>query len=126
MIRPKVTHLIVERTRQLIASAREVIPQARGALSKPAVVGYIVLTSHRAQITLGLLLLFLIFLAPLVVDFVTGTVFPPETSKKVFGLIKTQQANPLADVSYVAIMILLWVGSTVSTLFDLPPINRTG
>jgi len=77
------------------------------------------LTAHRAQITLALLLLFLIFLAPGIIDKITGTIFPPETSNKVFGLIKTRQANPLKGAVDVFIMIMLWLISIGSVLLQL-------
>jgi hypothetical protein len=83
---------------------------------KPILAGYLLLTAHRAQVILALSLLFLIFLAPGIVDKITGTILPPETSKKVFGLIKTQQENPLKGVADVLIMTALWVISIGSAL----------
>ena len=90
---------VVLRLQQLLKDAREILPHARSAFLKPTTIGHILLTAFQAQITLGILLAFLVFLAPTVVDFVTGTVFPPEVAKKVFGLIKTQKVNPLKDIS---------------------------
>jgi len=68
---------------------------------------------------LALLLLFLIFLAPGIIDKITGTLFPPGTSKKVFGLIKTRQANPVKGVADVFIMTALWVISIGSVFLQL-------
>ena len=109
-------HFIIVNVRRLNCAIRVVLPDARRALRKPAVVGYVLLTARRAKITLGILLIFIFFLAPVVVEFLTGIIFPPETSKKVFGLIKTQHVNPLKDVAYVLIMTTLWVVSIVSAL----------
>jgi len=78
--------------------------------------GYLLLTAHRAQIMLALLLIFLIFLAPGIIDKITDTLFPPGISKKVFGLIKTRQANPIKGVADVFIMTALWVIS-IGTVF---------
>jgi hypothetical protein len=102
------TMLFVERFRQFIASVPEIMPQARIASRKPTAIGYILRTAHRAQIALGIPLLLLVLLAPTAVDFFTNTVFPPETSNKVFGLLKTQHANPLKSVADAAIMTVLW------------------
>ena len=107
---------IIVNVRRLNCAIRVVLPYARRTSSKPVVVLFILLTARRAQITLGILLIFLIFLAPTIVEFLAGTIFPPETSKKVFGLIKTQHVNPLKDVAYVLIMTTLWVVSIVSAL----------
>jgi hypothetical protein len=58
-------------------------------------------------------------MAPTAVDFLTGTIFPPETSKKVFGLIRTQQVNPLKEVSDVIFMTALWLVAITYTLLLL-------
>jgi hypothetical protein len=120
----KCSQSILERARQVVVTAHALVPHARSASRKPAAVGYILLTAHRAQITLGILLVFLILIAPAAVDFVTGAVFPPETSKKVFGLLKTHHESPWKDASYVAVMTVLWLASIVSTLllvwFNIP------
>ncbi len=110
---------IIERTRRLIAASRDVTPYARIALRKPAAAGYILLDAHWAQMALGAMLIILIFLAPPIIDSFTGTLFPPETSSKVFGLIKKQQANPLKEECYVVIMTVLWLVSILSTLLLL-------
>jgi len=116
---PRLTQLLVEQVRQLVLAAHEIVPQARVASRKPAAIGYILFTAHRAQIVTGILLVFLVFLAPPAVDFVTSTVFPGETSKAVFGLIKTQHENPLKGIADVAIMTILWITSTAVALLLL-------
>lgn len=108
--------LMSDRIQQLITATCKILPHARSAFRKPATIGYILFTAHRAQITLGILLIFLILLAPAAVEFLTSTIFPPETSKKIFGLIKTQEANPLKDIAHVLIMTTLWVASIMSAL----------
>jgi hypothetical protein len=114
----KIRDLIVLNSRRLICSIREALPNARQAVKKPVLAGYLLLTAHRAQITLALSFLFLIFLAPIIVDKITGTILPPETSKKIFGLIKTQQVNPFKGVADVLIMTALWVISIGSVLLQ--------
>lgn len=113
---PSGSQSLIEWARQLVAEAREILPDARIVLRKPGALIYIILTAHRAQITLGILLVFLILLAPIIVDFITGIVIPPETSKKVFGLIRTHQTSPLKDIADVVIMTVLWLVSIVSGL----------
>lgn len=117
-LREFVRPLIVS-IRQLAVEAGEVLPCARIAVRKPATAGYILATARRAQITLGLSLIFLIFIAPGLVDLLTSWLFPPETAKKVFGLIKTQQANPLKGIADTLVMTILWIASIVSSLLLL-------
>lgn len=112
----RIKDLAVLSFQRLICFVREALPNARQSARKPVLAGYLLLTAHRAQITLVLLLLFLIFLAPDIVDKITGGLFPPETTKKVFGLIKTKQANPLKGVADVVIMTTLWIISITSAL----------
>jgi hypothetical protein len=107
---------LVKQSHQPIGRARDIMPHWREAVRKPATFAYILLTAHKAQIALIILLLIMIFLAPAVVDFITSTVFPPETSKKVFGLIKTQQASPWKDAAYTVVMTVCWAASILSTL----------
>ncbi len=115
---------IIDRIRQLITKVRDILPYAHNAFQKPATIIYILITAHRAQITLGVLLILLVFAAPAVVDFITGFLFPPETSKKIFGLIKTQQENNFKEYSYTILMTLLWMTSIIYSvlrfLFDIP------
>jgi serine/threonine protein kinase len=112
----RIKNLAVLCSQRLIRSVRKELPIARQSARKPVLAGYFLLTAHRAQITLTLLLLFLFFLAPDIVDKITGVLFPPETSKKIFGLIKTQQAHPLKGVADVVIMTTLWIISIGSAL----------
>jgi hypothetical protein len=107
---------LTERAERLVAAARDVIPSARIVIRKPGAMAYILLDAHRTQLVLGVVLIFLMFLAPPIVDSFTGTLFPPETSTKVFGLIKTQQANPAKEVLEVIIMTTLWLVSIISAL----------
>lgn len=111
-------------SRELISSIKETLPDARKAVKKPLLMGYLLLTAHRAQIISVLLFSFLIFLAPVIVDKVTVTIFPPETSKKILGLVTVQQKNPLEDAAYVFIMTILWMSSIGSALllflFEIP------
>jgi tRNA A-37 threonylcarbamoyl transferase component Bud32 len=100
---------IDSKAQQLIGSVREAFPSGRQAARKPLLLGYLLIRVHRAQIALVLSLLFLIFLAPDIVDKITGTLFPPQTSKKVFGLIKTSQVNPFKGVADIFILITLWI-----------------
>jgi hypothetical protein len=105
--------------RHLACAVREILPDARRASSKPMVAGHVLLTAIRAQIALAILLVFLIFVAPIIVDGITGILFPPETSKKVFGLLTTQHENPLKGVSYAFVMTLLWTTSMGTVLLLL-------
>jgi hypothetical protein len=113
-----INELVVLNTQRLIRSVREALPGARRAVAKPVLTGYLLMTAHRVQITLALLLIFLIFFAPGIVDKITGTLFPPETSKKIFGLIKTRQANPMKGSEDVFVMITLWVVSIGSVFLQ--------
>jgi serine/threonine protein kinase len=112
-------HPLVACIRRLAVRAEEVVPHARVAVRQPATLAYILATARRAQITLGLSLVLLIFVAPGLVDSLTGWLFPPETAKKVFGLIQMQQANPLKGIAYTVIMTVLWVASMSSSLLLL-------
>ncbi|MGD8923250.1 MAG: serine/threonine-protein kinase [Candidatus Zixiibacteriota bacterium] len=112
-------HPLIVYIRRLAVKAGEVLPHARLAVRRPATIGYVLATARRAQITLGISLIFLIFIAPGLVDSLTGWLFPPETAKKVFGLIKTQQANPLKGIADTVIMTILWVVSMSSSLLLL-------
>lgn len=115
----RIADSLAANARHLAGAVREILPDARRAFSKPMVAGHVLLTALRAQIALAILLLFMIFAAPIIVDSISGILFPPETSKKVFGLLTTQHANPLKGVSYAIVMTLLWTTSmgTVLLLF---------
>jgi predicted Ser/Thr protein kinase len=95
--------------------ALQILPHAVRVFKKPAALGYTLATAYRAQLALVISLVLLIFVAPSVVDSVTRVLFPPETAKKVFGLITTQEANPLKAVADTAILASLWLVATMST-----------
>jgi hypothetical protein len=116
---PKYKPILADRIGQLISAIRNLLPHARNAVRKPATIPYILLPAYRAHITLGILLIFLIFLAPIIVDFITKTTFPPDTSKKLFGLIKNQRVNPLKGLADLFILAILWTVSIGSTLLYL-------
>lgn len=107
---------VIKRTRRLLDNAREIVPYSQTAVRKPATLIVVLLTARRAQITLALLLVFMFFLAPAIVDFITGLLFPPETSKKLFGLINTQQTNQWKYIAYTAIMAVSWITAIIWVL----------
>jgi tRNA A-37 threonylcarbamoyl transferase component Bud32 len=108
---------LIEWVSQLNNSVKHALPEAKMAIRKPATFGYILLTAYKAQLALFVLLLFLIFLAPPTVDFITGIIFPPETSK-ILGLIKTQQENPWREAFSAVTLVVLWIVS-MSSVFLL-------
>ncbi len=110
---------IILRARQLAIAIREVVPEARQAAPKPAVLGHILLTAHRSQITLAILLIILIFVAPTIVHFFTSAIFPPESSKKLFGLVTRHQANSWGDAADKILMLILWISSIGSAMLLL-------
>jgi hypothetical protein len=120
----KVTEFIAARAHLLSKAAGRISPKARLALRKPALVIYILRTSYLAHIGLGLLLPFLLLIAPGLVDFVTSAAFPPETSTKLLGILKTQQENPLKGTTDIVIMTSLWILSVGAVLllvwFNIP------
>lgn len=115
------TYRIIRPVKSLLQTVRQVVPDARLALSKPAVVWYIMLKAHRAQISLAALVLFLLLIAPPIVDFGTSKLFLPKTSKKFFGLIKKQTDNPAKEFTRMLVMRTLWIasGGVVILLFWL-------
>ncbi|HEQ97891.1 MAG TPA: serine/threonine protein kinase [candidate division Zixibacteria bacterium] len=110
------TQSILIYLRNLIGKIRVIWPDARRALHKPEALGHIFLTARRAQIVLAILLIFMIFLAPIIVNFVTSAVFPPESSKKLFGLVTREHMNPSKHSADILIMTILWITSIGSFL----------
>jgi hypothetical protein len=92
---------------------------ARRALGKPEVLGHIFLTARRPQIVLAILLIFMVFLAPIIVNAVTSAIFPPESSKKLFGLVTREHTNPSKYSADILLMTILWIASIVSFLLLL-------
>ncbi len=115
------TYLITRPLRALFRAIRGVAPEARHVIRKPAVLLEVLLRAHRAQISLIVSILFLLFVAPPIVDSATSKVFPPKTSKKLFGLIKKQKQDPARQHADSVITTVLWVtsGSVVMLLFWL-------
>ncbi len=85
------------------------IPMAKLAIRKPAVAGYILLTAYKAHICLaGAVLLLTLVIAPLV-DAGLDRIFPPKTSKKLFGLVKEQKHRPLRNRLDRMLMTSFWM-----------------
>jgi len=103
----------------LIKATLNLIPDARNAIQKPATIPFILKSAYRAHIMLVFLLIFLIFLAPIIADFITTTAFPPDSSTKLFGLIENQHTNPLKGPADVFILAVLWIISIASSLLYL-------
>ena len=115
------TYVIARPLRALFRAIREAAPDARLVVRKPAVLLEVLLRAHRAQLSLIVSVLFLLFIAPPIVDFATSKVFPPKTSKKLFGLIKKQKQDPARRHADSVITTVLWTtsGSVVILLFWL-------
>jgi hypothetical protein len=112
---------IIRSGRKLSCSIREATPFVRRAFGRPAMACYVLLRAHLAQLAMVVLIPMLLFIAPLVVDLFTSTIFPPKTSTKLFGLVKTKKDNPIKSFADVTIMTTLWVtsGSAIIILFWL-------
>lgn len=110
---------ITVRLRNSISQAKALWPENRRALIKPPVIGYTMLTAHRTQIISGMLILLMVFIAPVVSDYIARTLFPPETAKKVFGLIKTQSESPIKAVFETTLLAILWLGSILQILYRI-------
>ncbi len=115
------TDLITRPLRALFRAISRVAPDARRVIRKPAVLAEVLLRAHRAQLSLVVSVLFLLLVAPPIVDFATSKVFPPKTSKKLFGLIKKQKQDPARQRADSVITTVLWLtsGSVVILLFWL-------
>ncbi len=93
----------------LFMRIKAVVPAARQAVRKPAVVRYILSSARRAQIVLALSVLLLIFNGSSSVDKALTKLFPPQESKKVFGLITQKSENPGKKLAQGLITMALWV-----------------
>jgi tRNA A-37 threonylcarbamoyl transferase component Bud32 len=96
--------------------AQAVIPSAARAIKKPALIGHIFLTAHRAQIFLASAVLILMFIISPLLDSGLRTVFPEKTSKKLFGLVKKKKQNPVQKNTYDWIISALWILAGGQTL----------
>ena len=114
-------YLISRPVQELSRAIRRVAPDARNLLRKPAVLGNVLLRAHRAQIALAVSVILLVFIAPSMVDHATSRLFPPTTSKKLFGLIKKKSENPFKRHADTVAMTALQVtsGGVVILLFWL-------
>jgi len=93
----------------LFMRTKAIVPVARQAVRKPAVVRYILSSARPAQVALAAaVLLFFLNHSP-VTDKVLTKVFPPQESKKLFGLIKQENENPGKKLIHVVITMALWV-----------------
>lgn len=111
MMTPNLTNPITRLWRALYRAIGEVAPDARKVVRKPAVILEVLLRAYRAHIALAVSILFLLFIAPQIVDFTTGMVFPPQTSKKFFGLIKRQKQDPARQFADSVLTTALWITS---------------
>jgi hypothetical protein len=105
--------------RKLVSVAqrfREIAPAAGQAARKPAVMGHIFLTAHRAQIFLVAAILAILFLFSPLLDSGLRTIFPEKTSKKLFGLVKKKRRNPIQEKAYDWAMLSLWILTVGETL----------
>jgi tRNA A-37 threonylcarbamoyl transferase component Bud32 len=73
------------------------------------VIGYILLTAHRAQIFLAAAILALLFMVSPLLDSSLHKAYPERTTKKLFGLVKQKKQNPARKRVYDQVMFILWV-----------------
>ena len=109
---------LVRQVDNLGEKMRELIPEARLVLKKPAVLPHILLTARRAQIALAALVLLLILNAS-VINEGLNQLFPPQRSNKLFGLVKKKQESPLKKATGSFITAVLWIGGSGSVLILL-------
>lgn len=121
MLTRNLTDRITRPLQSLVRVIRQVAPEARLIARKPAVLLVALQRAYRAQIVLIASILLLLFIAPPIVDFATGKVFPPKISRKLFGLIKKQKQDPARQRADSVITTVLWVtsGGVVMLLFWL-------
>jgi tRNA A-37 threonylcarbamoyl transferase component Bud32 len=109
---------LIGRVDRLGERVRDLVPEARLVLNKPAVIPHILLTAKRAQIVLVALVLLLI-LNGSVIEERLNQIFPPQKSKKIFGLVKKNQENPLKKTTHSFITLVLWSGGSGTVLILL-------
>ena len=109
---------LADEAKSLWQRIRELTPQARLAIRKPATIPHILLSAHRAQIAAIFTVLLLILNATLI-DAGLNRLFPPKGSQKVFGLIKTKRESSLKKTAHTFITASIWVGCSGTVLILL-------
>ncbi len=112
----KIISWIIHRLSSVLNRIREAAPVAGKAIKEPAILGYVLLTAHRAQIFLTAAVLALLFLVSPLLDSTLKLVYPEKTSNKLFGLVKQKKQNPARKAAHDRILFFLWmitVGETV-------------
>jgi len=94
-----------------------IAPIARKAARKPAVLGYILLTAHRAQIALAAAVLLIALVISPTVDATLNRLIPVKTTKKIFGLVKEHKQRPLRNRLDRMIMMSFWLISGGAALY---------
>jgi len=114
----EVKNTLSDEAKGLWQRIKELTPQARLAIKKPATIPHIILSAHRAQIAAVVTVLLLILNATLM-DAGLNWLFPPKGSQKVFGLIKTKRESSLKKTADRFITASIWVGCSGTVLILL-------
>jgi len=107
---------LVDKTWQQAIAVREVIPTVARLVKKPVLLGYTLLTAHKAQLFLAAAVLAITLAIAPAVDSGLQSAFPAKSSKKLFGLIKEKKPNRTRETAYARIMLILWVLAGGQTL----------
>jgi serine/threonine protein kinase len=110
-----ISRLLSEKLNRIAKDVRTAVPSASRAIRKPYLMGYILLTAHRAQIFLASAVLILILVIAPLLDSSLRTVFPEKTSKRFLGLVKEKKQNIVQKRAYRRILFLLWVCTASET-----------
>jgi hypothetical protein len=102
---------------QIVTHVRDSIKLVPVVTRKPRVWRHWLLSAHKEQIILVVLLALVIFIITPFIDLFLSEIFSPVTRETLFGLIKTTQENPRLDDFQMASRWLIWMSTVVFVVY---------
>jgi predicted Ser/Thr protein kinase len=107
------------RPRVIMTRTRYAVTLAPRLAKKPAVLRLWLLNARWAQVALLLLILFMPNFIPSAVDAQLEKLYPPITTKKWYGLVRSTATNPRLESRQKLARVVLWAGSGFIVLYLL-------